>query len=106
MTTPTFERPSNDLAYFVDSAGVRWRLHDCAFGPPLAKPHHRKRLPLEAPGTNTRYFVSANGDERAYTLARGETRRLTPDDCARQFAESGYCWKGRSPYVGPTRATD
>jgi len=90
--------------YFIDADGVRWRIHDCAFGPPLAKPHHRKRLPLEAPGTNTRYFVNAAGDERAYTFKRSESRRLTPEDCARQFAASGYRHKG-PPYSGPTHPT-
>lgn len=97
--------PADDRAYFADSAGVRSRVHDCAFGPPLAKPGHRKRLPLEAPGTNTRYFVNAAGDQRAYTLKRGESTRLTADECARQFAESGYCRSG-PPYVGPTRPTN
>jgi len=104
LRAPYLEQPSEDRAYFVDSDGVRWRVHDCAFGPPLAKPHRRKRLPLEAPGVNTRYFVNAAGDERAYALKRGESRRLTPDDCVRQFAESGYCRKG-PPYSGPTSPT-
>src|SRR6185312_6726544 len=51
------------------------RVHDSAFGPPLATPHQRKRLPLEAADANTRYFVNAAGDERAYAFKRGESRR-------------------------------
>lgn len=92
MQLPRIER-EDQTCYFVDAQGVRWRVHDCCFGPPFARPGHRKRLPLEAPGTNTRYFINAEGDERAYTLTWGESRRLTPADCTRQFAESGYCWK-------------
>jgi len=104
VPTPYLERLAQDRAYFVDADGVRWRVHDRAFGPPLAKPGQRKRLPLEAPGMNTRYFVNAAGDRRAYTLRRDESRRLTVDDCARQFAESGYCWQ-RPPFSPPTRPT-
>lgn len=96
------ERSANDRAYFTDSAGVTWRVHDCCFGPPFAKPGHRKRLPLEAPGTNTRYFVNAVGDQRAYTFKRTESRRLTLDDCTRQFEESGYLHTGPR-FSGPTR---
>jgi len=73
------DRLPNDRAYFTDSDGVRWRVHDCCFGTPLAKPGHRKRLPLETPGTNTRYLVNDKGDQRAYTLKRSESvRRLQP----------------------------
>jgi len=84
--------------------GVRWGVHDCCFGRPLAKPGNRKRLPLEARGTNTRYFVNAAGEQRAYTLTRKESRRLTADACARQFAKSDYCWKGphNPPLIHPT----
>ena len=91
MSSPRLERIDADRAYFADSTGERWRVHDRAFGPPLARPGYRRRLPLEAPGTNTRYFVNAKGDRRAYTFTSGESRRLTLDDCARQFLESGYC---------------
>jgi hypothetical protein len=101
VLTSCLERPATDRAYFTDSDGVRWRVHDCCFGAPLAKPGHRKRLPLEAPGTNTRYFVNEKGDQHAYALKRCESRRLTVDTCARQFAESGYCSNGPL-YQGPT----
>jgi len=104
MSVSQLERLANDRAYFTDSDGVRWRVHDCCFGTPLAKPGHRERLPLEAPATNTRYFVNEKGDQRAYTLKRSESRRLTLEICARQFAESGYRWKGPL-YQGPTRPT-
>jgi len=89
----------------VEASGVRWRVHDCCFGAPLAQPGYRKRLPLEAPGTNTRYFVNEAGEQRAYTFKRSELRRLTLDECARQFTESGYCWKGphRPPPTHPSR---
>lgn len=98
MPAPTIERTDNDRAYFTDSNGVCWRVHDCCFGHPLAKGGHRKRLALEAPVANTRYFVNEAGDRRAYSFTRGESRRLTLDDCARQFAEAGYCWNGpRNP---------
>jgi len=96
MATPRLDRPSDDRAYLIDADGVRWRIHDCAFEPQFAEPHHRKRLPFEAPGMNTRYFVNAAGARRAYTLKHDESRRLTLDDCARQFAEAGYCRRGAS----------
>lgn len=105
MPAPTIGRTADERAYFTDSNGVRWRVHDCCFGQPLAKPGHRKRLPLESPATNTRNFVNEAGDWRAYTLKRNESRRLTVDDCARQFTESGYCWKGPLPQP-PTRPTN
>jgi len=54
------------------------------------------------PARIQRYFVNAAGDERAYTFKRNESRRLTKDDCSRQFAEPGYCWDG-PPFQGPTR---
>ena len=104
MASPSLEKVAADHAYFTDSAGVRWRVHDCCFGRPLARPGHRKRLPLEAPGVNTRYFVNAAGDRRAYTFKRAESRRLTLDECARQFAESGYL-KAGPPCVPPTHPT-
>lgn len=99
------ERPSEGITYFVASDGVRWRVHDCYFGAPLATPGHRRRLALEAPSTNTRYFVNAAGEQRAYTFKRSESRRLTLDACARQLAESGYCWKGphNPPPTHPNR---
>ena len=104
MTAPRLERLDHDLAYFTDSAGERWRVYDPPFGPPLARPGYRRVLPLEAPSTNTRYFVNVKGDQRAYTFTHGESRRLTLAECARQLAESGYCWKGPQ-YSGPTQPT-
>lgn len=93
-----------EKVYYVDADGSRWRVHDCCFGPPLAPPGYRIRLSLEAPGTNTRYFVNAATERRAYTFKRWESRRLTVDDRARQFAKSGYCWKGphNPPLIHPT----
>lgn len=102
--TPRLDPRANDRASFTDLEGVRWRVHDCCFGTPLAKSGHRKRLPLEAPATNTRYFVNEKGEQRAYTLKRSESRRLTLEICARQFAEAGYCRNG-PPYQGPTTPT-
>jgi len=91
------------LAGGADEGAVGGGEHPAAGDAKLSVPR-RKPLPLEAPGVNTRYFVNAAGDERAYALKRGESRRLTPDDCVRQFAESGYCRKG-PPYSGPTSPT-
>ena len=104
MTTSRLERPAEDVAYLVAEDGTRWRVHDCCFGRPLAPPGYRMRLRLEAPSSNTRYFVSATGDQRAYIFKRSESHRLTVDECARQFAESGYCWKGphNPPPAHPT----
>jgi len=104
MTTPRLERLAADRADFTDSTGECWRVHDRAFGPPLARPGYRRRLALESQGTNTRYFVNAKGERRAYSFKRTESRRLTLDDCARQFSESGYCWKG-PPFIPPTHPT-
>lgn len=105
VPSPHLKRLGNDYAYFTDAAGVRWRVHDCCDGQQLARPGHRKRLPLEAPGVNTRYFVNGAGDRRAYAFKRAESRRLTLDECARQFVESGYL-KAGPPYIPPTRPTN
>jgi len=70
-------------------------VHACRFGR-----RGRKLLPLEARSVNTRYFVNAAGDRRAYTFKRAESRRLTLEDSARQVAEAAYCCKG-PPFFPP-----
>lgn len=66
-----------DSAYFVDGEGVRDRIHDVAFGPPLAAPEKRRTMPLESFDANHRYFVSAGGVARAYHFTKQQGRRLS-----------------------------
>lgn len=72
---PQLDHPAEDTAYLTDATGVRWRVHElAAYGAPLARPFHRKRLPLQAPSANTRYFVNAQGDSartRSSAASRG-----------------------------------
>jgi len=71
--------------YFVDPDGERWRVHDAHFTG--GRPH---RVPLGDPRANTRYFVNAQGERRAYTFPRQASRALTVDKLGEQFRNSGY----------------
>jgi hypothetical protein len=79
-----------EALYVTDGEGVRWRVHDVAFGLPHAPPGKRRRVPLESPRANYRWFVSAEGVERCHGFERGESRALTPANLGRQLAAAGY----------------
>jgi len=42
---PNLER-DDECVYFVDCDGVRYRVHDVAFGPPLIAPGEKRKVPL------------------------------------------------------------
>ena len=85
-----------EALYVTDREGVRWHVHDVAFGPPDAAPGRRRRVPLESPRANYRWFVSAEGVERCHRFQRGESRTPTASNLARQLAAAGFT--GRVPF--------
>ena len=94
-----FDRRGEAL-YVTDGDGVRWRVHDVAFGPPNSALGRRRRVPLESPRASHRWFVSAEGVERCHRFERGESRELTAENVARQLAAAEY--PERVPF-GPAR---
>jgi hypothetical protein len=62
-----------EALYVTDGAGVRWRVHDVAFGPPDAAPGRRRRVPLGSVRATYRWFVNAEGVERCYRFELGTT---------------------------------
>ena len=79
-----------EALYVTDGDGVRWRVHDVAFGPPYASQARRHRVPLESPPANYRWLVNVAGVERCHRFERGESRALTPANLGRQLAAAGY----------------
>jgi hypothetical protein len=86
---PTVERTS-DCAYFVDADGVRYRVHDVAFGPQLAAPGKKCAMPLESIDANHRYFITADGLARAYRFTKKEARTLSADRLQQQLNGAGF----------------
>jgi hypothetical protein len=86
---PALER-DGEIAYFIDGEGMRYRVYDVAFGPPHAKPHKRRVLPLESPTANHRYFVTAGGIVRAYRFTKGEGRLLDSERLTQQLNGAGF----------------
>jgi hypothetical protein len=91
-----------EALYVTDGAGVRWRVHDVAFGPPDAAPGRRRRVPLGSSRATYRWFVSAEGAERCHRFERGESRELTSEKVARQLAAAGFT--GRIPFDSSQRS--
>lgn len=88
----------SDPFYFIAEDGVRWRVHDTAFGPPLAERHRHRRLPLGDRRAIYRVFVAADGQRRAYAFPRNappEDRTLDAERLAQQFAQSGWMASAR-----------
>jgi hypothetical protein len=79
-----------EVAYFISNAGERLRVHDCAFGPPLCRPHHRRVMTLEDPRANHRYFVPEMGVARVYRFTKGESRELKSERLAVQLRGAGF----------------
>ena len=71
--------------YFEDATGERWRVHDAHFT--RGKPH---RVALGAPSANTRYFVSASGERRAYIFRRDDSRALDEVTLSLHFSGAGW----------------
>jgi len=79
-----------EIAYFTTSEGDRFRIHDCAFGPPLCRPHHKRIMALGSASANCRYFVPEFGVARVYRFAKGESHDLTTERLAQQFRGAGF----------------
>lgn len=89
--------PESLELYFTDVGGSRWRVHDVAFGPPLAKPFKYAQLPLGDARARYRLFVPADRDapRRSFDFKAGGSRALTLDVVAGQFAKSAYVPRAR-----------
>jgi hypothetical protein len=79
-----------EVAFFTSEARERLRIYDCAYGPPLARPHRRRVMPLEDIRAKHRHFVPAVGMARVYRFVKGESRALTPGVLATQLRGSGF----------------
>ncbi len=85
--------------YVREEQGVRYRVHDVAYGPPLASPHKRNLLALGDPRARYRLFVPADPDLmlRVHEFAKdGRDRGLTVEGVASQLRAAGYSPKRRS----------
>lgn len=91
-------------AVYLTADGARYRVHDAAFGPPLAEPGHYKLLPLGSAQANTRYFVDAFKTVRAYSFKRSESRAITEEALLTQFHASGFIGQ-TSRHHGAPRST-
>lgn len=89
MPDPALEQ-LEDRAYFTDAAGVKWRVHDVAFGRPHAKPYHYRRFSIGDARATSRIFVGAGGMRRSYAFKKGESRELEGDRCEEQLAQAGF----------------
>lgn len=85
-----------DALYLVERDGTTWRVHDAKFTG--GKAH---RLPLGSPTANTRYFVAADGTQRAYTFGRDCWRATTLDVLLEHLSGAGFC--SREPYDPASR---
>jgi hypothetical protein len=85
------ERDGEQL-YLIDTDGSRWRVHDVAFGPPLAAPFKRRRLALGDPRATYRWFVAPDGLQRCYQWPQGSpaNRSLKAATLAQQLRASEY----------------
>lgn len=90
MPEPTLERRGDSL-YLVDRDANIWRIHDVKFAGGRAH-----RLPLGSPAANTRYFVSKDGTQRAYTFGRDRRRETTVSVLLEHLSGAGFC--AREPY--------
>lgn len=82
--------------YVRDDAGVRYRVHDAAFGPPFAAPARRKLLALGDPRARCRLFVPADPEPmmRVYDFkTRGGERGISAEILDAQLRASGYAPK-------------
>lgn len=83
---------------FTDDAGAVWDVYDVAFGPPLAGPHHRKRLDYGDPRARYRLFVPPDPDPmiRSYDFKRGWGRGITTNVLGAQLRAAAYSPKRRT----------
>ncbi len=90
MRHPFLDR-RGDALYLVEQDGTTWRVHDAKFTGGRAH-----RLPLGSPTANTRYFVAADGTQRAYTFGRDRRRETTLEVLLEHLSGAGFC--SREPY--------
>jgi len=92
---PVVELKGEGQLYLVDSRNTQWRVHDVAFGPPLAARFKRKRLKLSDERATDRWFVSEDGDQRCYHFVRDDQRDLLVETLDRQLRAAGVPSRGR-----------
>lgn len=90
MPEPSLDR-RGDALYLVDRDGNTWRIHDAKYTGGRAH-----RLTLGASAANTRYFVAADGTQRAYTFGRDRRRDTTLEVLLEHLSGAGFC--AREPY--------
>lgn len=90
MPDPSADR-RGDALYLIDRDGETWRIHDAKFTG--GRPH---RLALGSPMANTRYFVAADGTQRAYRFERDRRRDTTLDVLLEHLSGAGFC--SREPF--------
>ena|SRR3569623_266581 len=82
--------PDNDPVYFTDPAGVKWRVHAVAFGPPHGASHHYRKFAVSDQRAVSHIFVSALTERRSHPFGKRETREISPELCTRQIARARY----------------
>ena len=95
MPTPFLNRRA-DALYLVDREGTVWRVHDARFTG--GKTH---RLPLGSSTANSRYFVAADGTQRAYRFGRDLRRETTLEVLLEHLGGAGFC--SREPFDPSSR---
>jgi hypothetical protein len=91
--------PNTDPLYYTDSDGVRWRVYDACYGPPLAPRNVRRVVPLGDARANTRSFVSAGGVLRCAPRKRTEPHATDGTTLARLFSAAGFVAQSPSHIV-------
>jgi len=89
-TVPSLEITPDGRVYFTDGSGVRYRVHDVAYGPPEYPPFKMRRHPPPYATATNRYFVAADGAKRTYRFAHRESRELLVEHLDRQLRNPGY----------------
>jgi hypothetical protein len=92
---PAVQLTPDGRLYYVDHRNTRWRVHDVAFGPPLAPRFKRRRLTLGDERASDRYFVTQEGERRCYHFSRDDARDLLAETLERQLNAAGIPARGR-----------
>lgn len=77
----------DDVVYFVDAEGNRWRVYDASYGPPHAKPYKHAIHPFGSSRATVRVFVPPDPAalRRNYTFKPGDSRELAVDRLTEQL---------------------
>ena len=87
---PAVEFTPDQRVYFIDGRNTRWRVHDVAFGPPLAARFKRKRFQPGDTRATDRYFLSEDGEQRCFHFERAEARGVTVELLEQQLRSAGF----------------